>query len=779
MADRYWVGGTASWDGTAGTKWALTSGGAGGQTVPTSADDVFFTNLSTGTCTIATGNTGAKSINCTGFTGTLAGSAAISVSGSITLVAGMTYTYTGSLSVIGTGTLTSASKTLGPVTINGSGITVTLGDNCTMGTTRAFTLTAGTIDLAGFTLSTGSFVSSNSSARSIAFGSGNIALTSTAAAAVVLDMATATNFTFTGTGGFTRNQAATATVRVGNTAGGSATASVNLTVDAGASALTITSTSHFRSLILTGSTCTVTGTVTIYSGGLALASGGTYTSFSPIFAATQTFDSLGKTVANGTVNGAGITVTLGGAFTTGIGNTFTLTAGALALNGFNLTCGIFSSNNSNTRSIAFGSSNIILTSPSAGATILSAATASNFTWTGTGGFVRDQTAATSTVTWGTSSGSAASSPNFTVNAGASALTITATSRFNSINFTGSTCAVTGTARIYAGGLTLASGGDYTAFTPVFSATQTFDSNGKTIGDVTVDVAGITLTLGSTLTVSTTGIFNLTNGSIDLNGFTLKTGAFESLGSNTRSIAFGTSNIELTSLTSSDDILVMSLTNFSFTGTGAFFRDAVIFGIVTVDNGTSANSPNFILTGTSQTNFTSECDFKNVDLSGATGILSGFIKSFGDVTLGATGDYDSLAIAMCATGTLTSNGGILGDLDIGDLAGNSADVTCADAITLSGDLSFDSGTLKLKAGTTNVVDRITTFGTTLKYLESTTPGVQATIFDTTGTNTVTYLSIKDSNATGGAVFNALSTTNIDAGNNTGWLGFGGTNMFLVF
>jgi hypothetical protein len=41
MANRFWVGGTASWDGTAGTKWALTSGGAGGQAVPTSADDVY------------------------------------------------------------------------------------------------------------------------------------------------------------------------------------------------------------------------------------------------------------------------------------------------------------------------------------------------------------------------------------------------------------------------------------------------------------------------------------------------------------------------------------------------------------------------------------------------------------------------------------------------------------------------------------------------------------------------------------------------------------------
>jgi len=40
-ADRYWVGGTANWDGTAGTKWATSSGGNGGASVPTTADDVL------------------------------------------------------------------------------------------------------------------------------------------------------------------------------------------------------------------------------------------------------------------------------------------------------------------------------------------------------------------------------------------------------------------------------------------------------------------------------------------------------------------------------------------------------------------------------------------------------------------------------------------------------------------------------------------------------------------------------------------------------------------
>lgn len=42
MANRYWVGGNANWDATAGTKWATTSGGAGGAAVPTAADDVFW-----------------------------------------------------------------------------------------------------------------------------------------------------------------------------------------------------------------------------------------------------------------------------------------------------------------------------------------------------------------------------------------------------------------------------------------------------------------------------------------------------------------------------------------------------------------------------------------------------------------------------------------------------------------------------------------------------------------------------------------------------------------
>lgn len=75
MANRYWVGGSASWDGTAGTKWALTDGGAGGQAIPTSTDDVFFTATSGAvTVTLVSGWDSCKNLNCTGFTGTLTSS---------------------------------------------------------------------------------------------------------------------------------------------------------------------------------------------------------------------------------------------------------------------------------------------------------------------------------------------------------------------------------------------------------------------------------------------------------------------------------------------------------------------------------------------------------------------------------------------------------------------------------------------------------------------------------------------------------------------------------
>ncbi len=65
--DRYWVGGTADWNATAGSKWSYTSGGTGGADVPTSDDNVFIdvnSGLSGGTLSIT------DNIVCKNFTST-------------------------------------------------------------------------------------------------------------------------------------------------------------------------------------------------------------------------------------------------------------------------------------------------------------------------------------------------------------------------------------------------------------------------------------------------------------------------------------------------------------------------------------------------------------------------------------------------------------------------------------------------------------------------------------------------------------------------------------
>lgn len=191
MADRYWVGGTETWNATVGTKWAATSGGAGGESVPTTADDVFFDANSTGTVTIGTGSPSAKSINCTGFVGTIGGTGLLTVAGSVTLVAGMTYTNTGTATFTGTGTLTTAGKTFSGVTVNGSGITLTLGDALNIGN-RVATITEGTFDTANYSVTAGQFNSSNSNTRTITLGSSTLTLS----AGNALSFATSTNLTF-------------------------------------------------------------------------------------------------------------------------------------------------------------------------------------------------------------------------------------------------------------------------------------------------------------------------------------------------------------------------------------------------------------------------------------------------------------------------------------------------------------------------------------------------------------------------------------------------------
>lgn len=255
MADRYWVGGTASWDGTAGTKWAATSGGPGGETVPTSADDVFFSSASTGTVTIVFGNTGAKSINCTGFTGTITGTGAISVAGSVTLVAGMNYTHTGTVTITGTGTLTTAGKTFSAVTVDGDGITVTLGGAINL-SNRSLVITRGNFDTANFSIAAGTFSSSNSNLRTISLGSSTISV----------GLGTSSDIFFSNTANLTFN-AQTSQINVGSSVGGFNGGELTFNnvsfTSTGTGARTLAGSSTFNNLTLVAPSASGISTLTI------------------------------------------------------------------------------------------------------------------------------------------------------------------------------------------------------------------------------------------------------------------------------------------------------------------------------------------------------------------------------------------------------------------------------------------------------------------------------------------------------------------------------------
>lgn len=181
MADRYWVGGTANWDATAGTKWATTSGGAGGASVPTLLDHVFFDAASGAVTVTITAAANCDNLDFTGFTGTIAGTSALNVYGSLTLSTGMTRTYAGTLTMRATSTgktITTNGKTLANITFAGAGGGWTLQDAFSLsGGTTDITHTNGTLDTNGFAVSCDNYDNNGTATRGLILGSSTFTCT--------------------------------------------------------------------------------------------------------------------------------------------------------------------------------------------------------------------------------------------------------------------------------------------------------------------------------------------------------------------------------------------------------------------------------------------------------------------------------------------------------------------------------------------------------------------------------------------------------------------------
>lgn len=113
MADRYWVGGSGTWNQNSSSRWSYYSGGPGGYGVPGSGDNVYFdANSGGGSVNVATGRA-CYNLNLSGYTGTFTGARSTQLS-----VYGPTITLTGNT---GSG-----------VNFPGNGPSIYIGNPCTL-----------------------------------------------------------------------------------------------------------------------------------------------------------------------------------------------------------------------------------------------------------------------------------------------------------------------------------------------------------------------------------------------------------------------------------------------------------------------------------------------------------------------------------------------------------------------------------------------------------------------------------------------------------------------
>lgn len=306
MANRYWVGGSGTWDGTSTANWSATSGGAPGASAPTLADIAYID-----------GNSGASP------------------------------------------TITVASTaTAGATNISNGAATVILSGNATLaGTTNGLTLTTGTLNLNDFTLTVGRFFSSGTGARTIAFGTNGLIITNNSTAnALSFDLQTVTNLTITGTPR-ARITGNTSSVLPQNNA--TEATAINYTLNA----FTIFSNSYpafvgdmnINNWFGGGSAgVTVYGNFTAISGLAVFIVGSVDWTFST--SSTKTY-SCSYYLRRITFNGTG-TWNLGTALN--CSNQIYLTQGTLTTNNYNVTCLGLISSNTNTRALNMGSSTFSL-----------------------------------------------------------------------------------------------------------------------------------------------------------------------------------------------------------------------------------------------------------------------------------------------------------------------------------------------------------------------------------------------------------------------------------
>lgn len=511
----------------AGTWSNVSASGGDSSGPPTAADNVIFELLS-GNVTINSGSV-CRSLDCTSgtgsYTGTLTHSSGVTLTigdgtagagnVALSLASGMTYTRsnatTSAISFVSTSgtqqTVTTAGKTVGNVTFDGAGGSWLLSDALTnSSSSQVITLTAGTLNTNGMTVTCGRFSSSGSGVRTLTLGASTVTCQGSGNA---WSCDTSTNMTI---------NANTSTIICSgsgaNFNGGGLT--YNVVQLTGAAAATINQTNTFATLTRTGTAVktdslqvslnqTVTGTLTL--------AGNSVTNRLLVKA-----NNLGTAV---TITNSGATMTWSNVDLQDI--TLGTSFDASAITGKSGDCG--------------GNSGITFTTPE------------TQTATGTGSF-----------TWSTHGWTTrVPLPQDDVvisNVFSSARVITADMPRSgkSIDLSGMTWSGTatrmdvGVAASVFGSLTLKSG-----MTLSGSSSMTYAGRGSftltlsgvpLVAAMIVDSATGTLTLQDSLTSTST--LTLTSGTLDLNGQSVSVTTFSSSNSNTRTLTLGSGTLTVTS-----------------------------------------------------------------------------------------------------------------------------------------------------------------------------------------------------------------------------------------
>ena len=654
MANRYWSLGTGSWSSTNTAHWSDTSGGSGGFSVPTAADNVFFDANSNVLATAFTVTMANSPRVCNDFTAagldgvmTLAGtSIGLTVSGSLTFQAtNFTRTYTG----VTTFNATSTGKTVttngvtfaSAVTFDGVGGGWTLGSALT--TTFALTVTNGTFDTSSsgnYAVTILNFSSSNSNARTINLNASTISTSSINS----WSTSNSTNLTLN-TGTSTINSSSPSAAFEG---GGKTYYNVAFTSTAIATP-SITGANTFNNLSLTGRTTVGIGAIGIN--------------------ANQTINGT-FTVSAGTAAAYRILI-----FSGTLGTTRTLTCAAVSLT------------DTDFRDITIAGA----ASPASGTRLGDAKGNSGITFSAAKTVYYRQTGsadwgATGSGSWSATSGGALDATQFpltqdtavfpaaTYPASGSTTTINAGYQIGTIDMSLRT---SNTMTLATGSLAMAIYGNWINGTGITltgsgliyflgrTAQQITSAGRSFVQPIEILSPSGTVQLQDAFTTVTTRTTTLTNGTLDLQSYTFSTGLFSSSNSNTRTIAFGTGNITCTGTGTVWN--TSTATGLTTTGTKVVNVTSVGSTAITVTTGalSEANSISYNFTGgTYALTFLGSTSHsaRNVDFTGYAGTLgatsSVFIYGNFKVSSGMTLTASASAMTFGATsGTqqITTNG----------------------------------------------------------------------------------------------------------------------------